>query len=386
MDAMLGSCSVDRLRRRKSFKWQTYPSDVLPAFVAEMDFDIAEPIAAAIRAALTISDCGYPHRGEFGDAFADFAGKRLRWSVDPESVFPIPDVMTGIAEVVQAVTPPGSGIVINPPIYPPFFFRLGFAGRRVIEAPLSRGDDGRYDLDPEALDRALATEGASAYLLCSPHNPTGRVWSRQQLMTVADICQRHGVLLLADEIHSPLVLPGAEHVSFLSLDHEMTERAVVFTSASKGWNIPGLKCGVAVAGSPEQVNVLTARWQALLAGHLGVLAAAAAFTEALPWLDAVTGQLDENRKVLARLLADRLPGVGYVPPEASFLAWLDCRELGLGDDPAAAFLDRGRVAVSHGPDFGTQGNGFVRLNMGTSPSLIAEAVDRMAAALLAGAG
>lgn len=378
---MLGSCALDRLRKRKSFKWRTYPRDVLPAFVAEMDFDLAEPITAAVTAALALGDSGYPHKGELGEAFAAFAGKRLRWSVDPAAVFAVPDVMTGIAEVVQAVTPPGSGIVINPPVYPPFFFRLGFAGRRVIEAPLSRGDDGRYDLDPDAIDRALAAEGASAYLLCSPHNPTGRVWSRQQLMTVADSCRRRGAILLADEIHAPLVLPGAEHVPFLSLDHEMTQRAIAFTSASKGWNIAGLKCGVAIAGSPELANVLTERWDALLASHIGLLATVAAFSEALPWLDAVCGQLDENRGLLAGLLAERLPGVGYVPPEASFLAWLDCRAIGLGGDPAAEFFSRGRVALSPGRHFGAQGTGFARLNMGTSPDLMTEAVDRMAAAL-----
>ncbi len=381
---MLGSCALDRLRKRKSFKWRAYPADVLPAFVAEMDFDLAEPIVAAVTAALALGDSGYPHKGELGEAFAAFAGKRLRWSVDPAAVFAIPDVMTGISEVVQAVTPPGSGIVINPPVYPPFFFRLGFAGRQVIEAPLSRDDSGRYDLDPDALDRALATEDASAYLLCSPHNPTGRVWSRQQLMTVADICHQRGAILLADEIHAPLVLRGAEHVSFLSLDHEMTQRAIVFTSASKGWNMAGFKCGVAVAGSPEYATVLAERWDALLAAHVGVLATVAAFTEALPWLDAALAQLDENRRMLDDLLGERLPGVGYVQPEASFLAWLDCRALGLGSDPSAEFLARGRVALSNGRDFGAQGVGFARLNIGTSAELMAEAVRRMAAALPTG--
>jgi cysteine-S-conjugate beta-lyase len=221
VDPVLGRCRLETLRKRKSHKWQTYPADVLPAFVAEMDFDLAEPIVEAVRAALAIGDCGYGHKGELGEAFAAFAEKRLRWSPDPSRMFAIPDVMTGIAEVIQAVTPPGSGIVINPPVYQPFFYRVRLAGRRVVEAPLRRLGDGRYDLDPEAIDRALAADGASAYLLCSPHNPTGRVWSRQQLMTAADICQRHGKALLVDEIHAPLVLPGAEHVPFLSLDHEM---------------------------------------------------------------------------------------------------------------------------------------------------------------------
>ncbi len=381
MDARLGDCSLDRLRKRQSFKWRAYPPDVLPSFVAEMDFDLAEPVAAAVRAALALGDTGYPHLGRLGEAFAAFAAKRLRWQVDPAAVFSIPDVMTGIAEMAQALTPPGSAIVINPPVYPPFFFRLGFTGRRIVQAPLHRDKNGRYDLDPEALDLALAADGVSAYLICNPHNPTGRVWSREQLMTVADLCQHRGVILLADEIHAPLVLPGAEHVPVLSLDHEMTQRAIVFTSASKGWNIAGFKCGIAVAGAPQYARVLTERVEALLAGHLGVLANVAAFTNGLPWLDALIGQLDRNRGVLADLLAERLPGVGYVPPEASFLAWLDCRALGLGANPAATFLARGRVALGQGPDFGTQGNGFVRLNMGTSPELIGAAVDRMAAAL-----
>ena len=378
---MLGSCSLEALRKRQSYKWRTYPEDVLPAFVAEMDFDLAAPIVEAATAALAASDCGYGHKGELGEAFAAFAAKRLRWSPDPARVYATPDVMTAISEVIQAVTPPGSGIVINPPVYQPFFYRIRLAGRRVVEAPLRREEDGRYDLDPEALDRALADSDVRAYLLCSPHNPTGRVWSRQQLLTAADICQNRGAFLLVDEIHAPLVLPGAEQVPFLSLNHEVSERAVSFTSASKAWNIPGLKCGVAIAGSPRLAAVLEERWEALIPGQIGVLGSVAAFAEALPWLDALLAQLDENRARLSRLLGEHLPRVRYVPPEASFLAWLDCRALGLGYDPAAALLSRGRVALSGGPGFGAQGRGFARLNMGTSPELMEEAVRRMADAV-----
>jgi cystathionine beta-lyase len=384
MDPVLGTCSLPDLRRRTGFKWRTHPADVLPAFVAEMDFDLAAPITRAVTSALAIGDCGYAHKGPLGDAFAAFAADRLGWAPDPARVYPIPDVMTGLAEVVMAITPPGSGIVINPPVYSPFWFRFGFSGRRIIEAPLARDEAGRYDLDPAAIEAALSQPGAAAYLLCSPHNPTGNVWSREQLAMVADLCHRHDALLLVDEIHAPLVLPGARQVPFLSLDHEMAQRAFVFTSASKGWNIPGLKCGLAVAGSAEGAALLAERWEALLAAHLGVLASVAAFTSGLPWLDAVIGQLDENRALLRRLLAEQLPRVGYAPPQASFLAWLDCRELGLGPDPAGAFLASGRVAVSPGPDFGSQGHGFARLNIGTSPALMEEAVRRMAAAVAAG--
>jgi cysteine-S-conjugate beta-lyase len=378
VDALLGTCSLPQLRRRTSFKWRTHPGDILPAFVAEMDFDLAPPITEAVTAALAIGDCGYAHRGVLGEAYAAFAADRLGWAPDPSRVYPIPDVMTGLAEVIGAITPPGSGIIINPPVYPPFWFRFGFYGRRIIEAPLARDAAGRYDLDPVAIETALHEPGAAAYLLCSPHNPTGNVWSAAQLEMVADLCQRHGVALVVDEIHAPLVLPGARFVPFGSIDHEMTQQAFVFSSASKGWNIPGLKCGLAVAGSDRGAALLEERWEALLAAHLGVLASVAAFTDGQPWLDAALRQLDENRTLLASLLRTHLPAVGYAPPQASFLAWLDCRELGLGDDPAGVFLDKGRVAVSRGLDFGSQGSGFVRLNIGTSPALIADAVRRMA--------
>ncbi len=381
MDPILGDCSLASLRRRTSFKWRTYPEDVLPAFVAEMDFDPAREIKDAIRALLDTGDLGYPHRGELGEAFAEFATDRFGWAPDPELVFPVPDVMTGIAEVIQAITEPGAGVVINPPVYAPFFFRLELAGRRIVEAPLRHGPDGSYDLDLEALDRALTEPGTGAYLLCNPHNPLGRAWTRGELTAVADLCDQRGVPVLVDEIHAPLVLPGTRHVPFHTVDHPAALHAVVFSSASKGWNIPGLKCGIAVAGDAKASSILEERWEALLASHLGVHATIAALRHARPWLDAAVAQVDANTRQLTTLLAERLPGVGYRRPQASFLAWLDCRELGLGDDPAAVFLERGRVALSPGPHFGTQGRGFARLNIGTTSELMTEAVDRMAAVL-----
>jgi cysteine-S-conjugate beta-lyase len=380
MDAILGECSLERLRRRRTYKWRTYPDDVLPAFVAEMDFDVAEPVLDAVRDALDNGDLGYPDKGDLGDAFAAFAAGRLDWAVDPDLVFAIPDVMTGITETLLGLTAPGDGVLINPPVYPPFFFRISLLGREVVEAPLAVDGAGRYDLDLDLIDSVLAGGHVRAYLLCSPHNPVGRVWSRDQLTAIADSCARHGTALIVDEIHAPLILPGARHVPFLALDHPVTERVITFSSASKGWNIPGLKCGVAIAGSPAAATVLSARWDALLASEPGVLASVAAFTRGHAWLDAMLAQIARNRDLLGLLLAEQLPAMGYVPPEASFLAWLDCRRLGLGDDPAAAFLEQGRVALSPGPDFGAAGHGYARLNMGTSPELLAEAVRRMAAA------
>lgn len=375
---MLGTCTLAELSRRKSYKWRYYPADVLPAFVAEMDFTQAEPISEAIRQALAIGDTGYPHVGELGEAYAAFAAARLGWTPRTDWIFPVPDVMTGIAEVLGALTPHGSGVVISPPVYGPFFFRLEFAGRKVVQAPLRPAADGSYDLDIDVLDRALAEPGVSSYVLCSPHNPLGKVWTRDELLAIADVCLRHDAVLAVDEIHAPLVLPGMQFVPFGSLEHEMAARAYVFTSASKGWNIAGLKCGVAVAGSQRAAGMLDERWESLLASHLGVLATVAAFTEGLDWLDAVNAQIAANQRHLARLLAAELPEVGYLPGPASFLAWLDCRKLGLGDDPAAAFLERGKVALTPGTYFGPQGAGYARLNIGTSPELLAEAVRRMA--------
>jgi cystathionine beta-lyase len=381
VDPILGDCSLAKLRARTSHKWRTYAPDVLPAFVAEMDFDPAEQIKDAIRAAVAAGDLGYPHKGDLGEAFAYFASDRLDWSPDPDLVFAIPDVMTGITEVIQALVRPGGGIVINPPVYSPFFFRTQLAGRRIVEAPLAVAPDGSYDLDPDALDHALGLPGTGAYLLCNPHNPVGRVWSREQLIAIAELADRHGVPLLVDEIHAPLVLAGARHVPFHTIDHPAARRAIVFTSASKGWNIPGLKCGIAIAGERDGAAILTQRWDALLASHLGVHASVAALRGAWPWLDAAVAQIDENAKLLAALLAEQLPAVRYQRPQASFLAWLDCGDLGLGPDPAAAFLTAGRVALSPGQDFGVQGTGFARLNIGTSPELVTEAVRRMAAAV-----
>jgi cystathionine beta-lyase len=383
---LLGNPSLAALRQRTSTKWRTYPDDVLPSFVAEMDFDLARPVVDAVAQAMAAGDAGYGHIGRLGEVFAGFAASRLGWSPDPARIFAIPDVMTGIAEMITALTPPGAGVVISPPVYAPFYFRIGFTGRRVVEAPLRRRDDGGYELDPAALDRALSQDGVSAYILCSPHNPVGRVWTAEELTTVAGLCHARGVLVLADEIHAPLVLPGAVQVPFLSLDHPATARAIAFTSASKGWNIPGLKCGLAIAGSPELAANLTERWEALLPGLLGVHASVAAFEQGTGWLDAVLSQLDRNRARLSELLAAHLPQVRYRPPEASFLAWLDCRELasalgGDGDDPAAAFLKRGRIALASGTDFGAPGRGFARLTIGTTEPLLAEAVRRMTAAV-----
>jgi cystathionine beta-lyase len=379
--ASFDDLSLEALRRRQSVKWQLHPPDVLPAFVAEMDFPLAPPVRDALLAAVENDDCGYPHPKHLGEAFAGFAAERYGWAVDLERVVLVPDVVTGIAELLAVLTEPDDGIVVNPPVYGPFFMTVVAAGRRVVEAPLALGGDGVWRLDLDVLERAFAD--AAAYLLCNPHNPTGLVHTREELVAIAELATRYGVIVLSDEIHAPMALDRATHIPYLAVGEDAAAHGLTLASASKAWNVAGLKAAVIVSGSEEGAALAAKLPPAVQyhAGHLGVLASIAAFAEGGPWLDALVGHLDLNRRRLASLLERELPAVGYAMPEAGFLAWLDCRELGLGDDPAAAFLEHGKVALSPGPWFGTGGAGFARLNIGTSGELLEEAVRRMAAAV-----
>ncbi|MQA73575.1 MAG: aminotransferase class I/II-fold pyridoxal phosphate-dependent enzyme [Solirubrobacterales bacterium] len=342
-----------------------------------MDYPLAAPVKDALLEAIELDDTGYanPAAGGLGAAFAGFAGRRLGWAVDPAQVAPLNDVVDGIAQLLRVLTEPGDAVIINPPVYHPFFSLIAEVGRAVVEAPLR---DGR-ELDLEAIERGLAA-GARALVLCNPHNPTGEVLRRDELEAVAELAARHEAWVLADEIHGPLVLAGAEHVAFTSVSDAASERGIVLTSASKAFNVAGLKCALAVtAGAPARAALERLPAGAGHCGHLGVIASVAAFERGDAWLDAVLELLDSNRDLLAELLAERLPEVRCARPAAGYLAWLDCSALGLGDDPAEAFLERGRVALSGGPQFGAQGRGFVRLNYATSPALLADAVGRMAA-------
>jgi cystathionine beta-lyase len=366
---------IDRLRRRRSAKWARYPADVLPAWVAEMDFPLAEPVKLALAEAVQLDDCGYASPQELGlaEAFAGFAEERMEWSVDPPAVSPSSDVVGAITAVLRAIAEPGERIVIDTPVYHPFFDLIEGLGCELAEAPLAAGE-----LDPEAIERLFA-EGAVALILCSPHNPTGGVPSREQLAAIADAAARHGAWVLADEIHAPLVLPGARHVPFLTVSEAAAERGIAFCSASKTFNLAGLCCAQIVTASENAAEVIgRLPVGATHCGHLGAIASVAAFREGRPWLDDVIAVLDHNRSLLGELLAGHLPGVGYAQPQAGYLAWLDLRALDLGEDPSAAILEHGKVALSPGPRFGRQGAGFARLNFGTSPALLEEAVKRIA--------
>jgi cystathionine beta-lyase len=375
LDPRLTELSLERLRRRQSAKWGRYPDDVLPAWVAEMDFPLSEPVKRALLAAVELDDCGYAHPEGLGEAFAGFAATRHGWTVDPAAVSSSPDVVGALIAVLKEVTRPGDRVVVNTPVYHPFFAVVEEARCELAEVPLAEDE-----LDVEGIEREFAA-GATALILCSPHNPTGGVPSREQLAAIATAAEHHGAWVLADEIHAPLTLPGAEHVPFLGVSEAAAARGIAFWSASKAFNLAGLGCAEIVTASAEAGAVVERLPAAAThCGHLGAVASIAAFREGGPWLDEVIKVLDHNRHLLADLLASQLPEVGYEQPQAGYLAWLDLRALGLGPDPSEPILEHGRVALSPGPQFGPQGAGFARLNLGTSPALVEEAVTRIAAA------
>lgn len=389
--------TLEQLRLRTSMKWRAHPADVLPLWVAEMDVHLPPTVAEALRRAVDDGDTGYPCGTALAEAVSEFAARRWDWDdLEVGRTALVPDVMLGIVEVLRLVTDRGDAVVVNPPVYAPFYAFVAHDGRRVIEAPLA---EGRIDLGAlaEAFSRARATHGNVAYLLCNPHNPTGAVHTPEELRAVAELARGYGVRVVSDEIHAPVILPGSRFTPFLTVPG--AENAFALTSASKAWNLSGLKAAVAIAG-PEAAADLDRMPEEVGHGasHLGVIAHAEAFRSGADWLDATLSGLDANRKLLGELVAEQLPSVKYQWPQGTYLAWLDCRALGIDEEesdglavvadlsgPARWFLEHARVALSSGHVFGTGGAGHVRLNFATSRAILTEALSRMGRAL-AGAG
>ncbi|MCB0866337.1 MAG: aminotransferase class I/II-fold pyridoxal phosphate-dependent enzyme [Solirubrobacterales bacterium] len=367
---------LERLRERRSAKWTLYEPDVLPAFVAESDFALAAPIRAALAAAVAADDTGYanPAATRLGAELAGFAQRRMGWSIDPDAVITCMDVVAGLTDLLRTITAPGDGAIVTPPVYHPFFSLVPEAGRRLVEVPLLGG----RELDLDGIERELAS-GSRAVLLCNPHNPTGRVVPREQLERLAAMAAAHDAWILSDEIHAPLTLPGAEHVPFTTVSDEAAARGIVLVSASKAFNLAGLGCAqIITAPGPAREAAEGLSFFARHCGHLGAIAAEAAYAAGDQWLDDVIATVDGNRHLLGELLAERLPDAGYVEPEAGYLTWIDLGAYDLGPDPAAVILERGRLALSPGTQFGRGGEGYVRYNAGTSPELLTEAVERLA--------
>jgi cystathionine beta-lyase len=371
---------LEALHGRRSVKWQLYGPDVLPLWVAEMDVVPAEPVQRAVVEAMRAGDTGYPWPSDYTEALATFAGRRWGWQPDPATMSLVPDVMLGVVEVLKLLTSPGDAVVVSSPVYPPFFQFVRSLGRRVVEAPLTA--EGR--LDPATLEDAFATatrDGArAAYLLCNPQNPTGAVHTAAELTAALEVASAFGVRVVADEIHAPLAHPGVRFTPVASLP--AGSRAVSLMSASKAFNLAGLKAAVAVPG-PDAVDDLARIPEEVSHGasHLGVIAHRAAYLDGGPWLDALLDGLAANRRLLGQQLAEQLPDVRYREPEGTFLAWLDFSAYDLGPDPAATLLERAKVALHPGPGFGHGGTGHARLNFGTSPAILREAVGRIAAAV-----
>ncbi len=390
----LEELTLRQLQLRTSMKWRAHPADVLPMWVAEMDVMLAPTVAEALRTAIDHGDTGYPCGTALAEAVSQFASQRWHWEdLDISRTAIVPDVMLGAVELLRLVTDRGDAVIVNPPVYAPFYAFVSHDGRRIVEAPLD--GEGRIDLGAleDAFARAKTLGGKVAYLLCNPHNPTGSVHTVDELGAVAELARRFGVRVVSDEIHAPVVLSGSRFTPYLTVPG--AENAFALTSASKAWNLSGLKAALAIAG-PEAAADLHRMPEEVSHGpsHLGVIAHAEAFRTGGDWLDELLRGLDGNRTLLGDLVAEHLPGVKYQWPEGTYLAWLDCRELGFIEEsaeglavvadlagPARWFLDHARVALSSGHVFGTGGAGHVRLNFATSRAILTEAVSRMGRAL-----
>lgn len=364
------------LRRRRSQKWQAYSEDVLPLFVAETDVLLAPAIQERLAAAVSDGDTGYFTEIErFAGVCARFYS-RFGYEVPEESVVPVNDVGVGVRETLARTLPAGTAVVYTPPVYMPFGPWIRRVGMSPVAVPLVGHDDDNPRLDLAGIERALS-EGARGVLLSHPHNPTGVLHSDAELAELADLAARYEAVVVSDEIWAPLALPGVDFTSFLAVSETAREVGLVVSSASKAFNLAGLKCAFVINGNPEKFEV---RRSALsgAAGHFGALAGEAALTESLDWLDQMRAALASNLDLIDTLLVEHLPRARWRRPDAGFVAWLDLRAYsGLGDDPAALFLEEGRVALSNGPAFGTEGRGFVRLNFACSKEVLTEAFARM---------
>ncbi|RUR00662.1 MalY/PatB family protein [Labedella endophytica] len=376
----LHAAPIDVLRSRTSEKWSEYPDDVIPMFVAEADFPLAEPIAAALHAAVDAGDTGYvASRTPLPSAFSAFAVRRWGWDLASARIQTTADVSMGIVELLRRIDV-GEGLVLTPPVYPPFFLLAEEAGVSVVEAALS--DTGSLDL--VAIETAFAN-GSRAILLCNPHNPHGYPHTHESLSALAELADRYGATVVSDEIHAPLTHSDARFVPYLSVSEASRRTGFALHSASKAWNLAGLKCALLIADD-ERTNALLEALPIEVAwrtGQFGVIASVAAYTDGEEWLDRALRTIERNRHSLVGRLAGELPSVSVVEPHAGYLAWVDVRSLGLGDEPADTILEHARVALRTGTDFGPGGEGRVRVNLACDPALLDEAIDRIVALVVA---
>ncbi|ODU05461.1 MAG: hypothetical protein ABS81_07520 [Pseudonocardia sp. SCN 72-86] len=373
--------TVAELVARGGAKWTREPG-ALGASVAEMDFGLAPPIVEAVAETARRGALGYlppPAARALAETTAGFQRDTFGWEPAPERVVGVGDVIVGLETVIEHFTRPGSAVVVLTPAYMPFLTVPRRLGREVVGVPLLHGDDGAWELDPGRLDVALR-DGAGLVVLCNPHNPLGKVYRREELDTIAGIVERHGARVFADEIHALLTYPGHVHLPYAARSAETARHTVTATSASKSWNIPGLKCAQLVLAADDAPAWAAARHSASRgASNPGVAATIAAYRHGGPWLDEVRALLTANRELLAELVARHLPGVPPVRPDATYLAWLDLRPY--GPRPAEFLLREARVALTAGELCGSAGAGFARLNFGTPAPILEQIVETMGRAL-----
>lgn len=375
------AAELERLCALSGIKWSRYPKGTLAAWVADMDLPTAPVVTEALRGLVERADFGYNFgaHAQLPGAWCAWMAGRHGWQPDEKRVHLCADVLQPADLALWLRTKPGDGVVLFTPVYPPFFQMVRGTGRRVVDCPL---DPDGWKLDPGRLE-ACIDDSTRAILMCNPHNPSGRAFTREELQAIAEVAERHDLLVISDEIWADVVYSGATHIPFASISEQAAARTVTCHAASKAFNLAGLRCAVAHVGDAD-----LEREMCELPGHLlggpgspGAIATLAAWTEGGPWLDETVRFLEEQRDHLLARLAAELPGVRVSAPEATYLAWLDLRGYGLGDDPAKVLLERAQVALGPGPDFGEHGRGWARLNFATSRVVLDEVVTRVVGAL-----
>lgn len=370
------------MRTHRSEKWRGFPSDVLPLFVAEMDFPVAEPIKDLLIEMVSHSDLGYLSSiPELGEAFAGFAKRRWNWELNPKYVRLCTDVGVGMVEVLRVTTHPGDKVLINSPIYQNFYNWINETKVELVDVPFIH-DGTSWELDFEGIEKQYAA-GIKVHALCSPHNPLGKVFTEAELVQIAKLAKKYQVTVISDEIHAPLTFPGQNFHPFLSVCPEAAEVGICVTSASKAFNIAGLKSALIVAQSDAKHELLGKMPPSVhfRSSILGAFAAVVAFNECEDWLAGAISTIESNAHFLKTLLDTHLPAAKYEIPQCSYLAWVDVSALNLGDDPATVFLEKGRVAFNAGKIYGKSASQFIRVNLATSESVLTEAVNRMVKSL-----
>lgn len=363
---------------------ETGDETMIPMWVADMDFPSPPAIRDALADVLERGTWGYTISGDADrQALCDYWARRHSVTIERESVLLSPCVVTGLKLALRVVTKPGDGVLINPPVYGPFFMSIRANGRKIVESPLVCGEDGRYTMDLTDMEGKLASGEAKAFMLCSPHNPCGRAWSEEELTAVVALCRRYGAPIVCDEIHADFVYAPNTHHSILTIPGAR-EIAVMLCAASKTFNVAGLEQSAIVCDN-EAVRKAIAEDMAasgVKAGNAFALAATrAAYTGCDAWLDGLMDYLAGSRDMVAAFVAERMPRVRLTPLEATYLMWLDCSALGLEQGELLARIRAAHVKVNDGLFFGEQGRGFIRLNIGCPRSQILEALERLATVL-----